>query len=106
VARDAKVAEPFIIGTPETVRKWVRGAEVDAGARPSIATEEFAELKRLKRDNVELTQASERRLIASRPSSTGRRGHREVHQGALEPPARWWFAVGVEPISTVLSEQR
>jgi transposase len=58
VARDAKVAEPFIIGTPETVRKWVRGAEVDAGARPSIATEEFAELKRLKRDNVELTQAN------------------------------------------------
>ncbi len=38
----------------ETVRKWVRQAEIDAGARPGVSTEESAELKRLKRENAEL----------------------------------------------------
>jgi transposase-like protein len=46
----AKVAELLGIGTPETVRKWVRRSEVDAGARPGTTTEESVELKRLKRE--------------------------------------------------------
>ena len=33
----------------ETVRKWVRRAEVDAGERPGMISEEHAEVKRLKR---------------------------------------------------------
>lgn len=53
-----KVAELLGIGTPETVRKWCRRAEVDAGQRPGTTTEESAELKRLRRENAELKRAN------------------------------------------------
>jgi transposase len=43
----------------ETVRKWVRQAEVDAGARPGASSEESAELKRLRREVAELRRANE-----------------------------------------------
>ena len=47
------------IGSAETLRKWVRRAEVDAGQRPGISSEEHAEIKRLKRENAELRRANE-----------------------------------------------
>ena len=45
--------------TPETVRKWVRRAEIDGGTRPGMSSEEAAEIKRLKRENAELRRANE-----------------------------------------------
>jgi transposase len=54
----SKVAELLGIGTPETVRKWCRQIEVDAGKRPGVTTEESAELRRLKRENAELKRAN------------------------------------------------
>ena len=53
-----QVAELLGVGTAETVRKWCRQAEVDAGKRSGVTTEEAAELKRLKRENAELKRAN------------------------------------------------
>lgn len=52
--------------TPETVRKWVRRAEVDGGLRPGLTSEERARLKELERENFELRRANE---ILKRASS-------------------------------------
>src|SRR3954447_6692922 len=53
------VAQKLGIGTTETVRKWVRRAEVDAGTRPGVTSEESAELRRLKAEVRELRRANE-----------------------------------------------
>ena len=54
----SEVARLLRVGCAETVRKWVRQVQVDGGARPGIATEESAELKRLRRENAELRRAN------------------------------------------------
>ena len=53
------VAQKLGIGSTETVRKWVRKAEVDAGTRPGVTSEESAELRRLRAENRELRRANE-----------------------------------------------
>ncbi|WP_330310578.1 IS3 family transposase [Streptomyces sp. NBC_00523] len=53
------VAAKLGIGAAETVRTWVRKAQVDAGHRRGVTSEEVAEIKRLKAENAELRRANE-----------------------------------------------
>ena len=43
----------------ETLPLWVHRAEVDAGKRPGVTTDEAEEIKRLKREVAELRRANE-----------------------------------------------
>jgi len=52
------VAAKLGIGSVDTLRKWVRRSEVDAG-RPGITSEEAAQIKALKKENTELRRANE-----------------------------------------------
>jgi transposase len=53
-----KVAELLGIGSGETVRKWFRQNEIDAGGREGTTSLESAEVKRLRRENAELRRAN------------------------------------------------
>jgi transposase len=68
---------------PESLRNWVRQAEVDAGARPGTTTDGAAEIKALKREVAELRRANEilkaaAGFFAAELCATRRRGDREV----------------------------
>lgn len=43
----------------ESVRRWRRKAQVDAGQRPGTSSSEHDEIRRLRRENAELRRANE-----------------------------------------------
>jgi len=45
--------------TSETLRKWMRQAEIDSGKRVGQSSSELSRLKELERENKELKQANE-----------------------------------------------
>jgi transposase len=50
----SSVAARLQIGSSETLRKWLRQAEVDEGKAPGVSTAEAAEVRALKRKVSEL----------------------------------------------------
>jgi transposase len=53
------VAAKLGVATAETVRKWVRQAEIDAGARAGVSSQESAEVRKLRAEVRELRRANE-----------------------------------------------
>jgi transposase len=53
------VAQRLGIGSSETLRKWLRQAEVDGGARQGTTTAEAAEIRALRRKVAELERTLE-----------------------------------------------
>jgi transposase len=91
------VATKLGIGTAETLRSWVRQAEVDAGARVGVSSEEHAEIKRLKRELAELRRANEILKAASvffASNSTGHRNAGDVHRRAQGSSRGRWPGMG------------
>jgi transposase len=91
------VASKLGVTSPESLRKWVRQAAVDGGARPGKTTIEIAEIKALKKEIAELRRANAiLKSASSRRSSTAHTGSDRLRLHKEE--------FGVEPICRVLSE--
>ena len=43
---------------PDTLRGWVRQAEIDAGTRPGVSTADSVRVKALEKENAELRRAN------------------------------------------------
>ncbi|WP_229911462.1 IS3 family transposase [Streptomyces aurantiogriseus] len=94
------VAAKLGIGAAETVRTWVRKAEVDTGRRPGVTSDEAAEIKRLRAEVAESRRANEI-LKAASGFLRGRARPAVETLVAFIDAHRQMF--GVEPICRVLT---
>ncbi len=85
--------------TDETLRTWVRRAEVDGGRRAGVTSEERARLKELERENRELRRANE---ILKSASAFLRDRARRSNQEVIAYIDKHRDVFGVEPICSVL----
>lgn len=63
------VAHMLGVGSPETIRTWIRRSQIDVGRRPGITTDAPGEIKKLNRENTELRRANE--MAGSKGQRTG-----------------------------------
>jgi transposase len=55
----SRIARQLGIKSPETLRTWLRQAEIDAGVRSGVTTTESEYTKALEKENRELRRANE-----------------------------------------------
>jgi transposase-like protein len=100
------VAAKLGVGCGEMVRKWVRQAQIDAGASPGVSSQESAEVGKLRAEIRELRRASEILNAAARFFAELDRTQDLVnfiveHVDRVSVDGLRW---GVEPICAVLSD--
>ena len=87
--------------TPETLRIWLRRAEVAGGKRPGVTSEEKERIRQLERENRELRRANEilkaasalpsatAQIVRFRPTRTGPSGILEFQPLRASPQGRF-----------------
>jgi transposase len=90
-----RVAHQLGIGA-ETLRTWVKRAEVDSGRRPGVPTEQQRRLGELEREHRELRRANEDGGFKRSPRLSSR-----VCQDEVGPPG--WFVSSLPGPSAVAS---
>jgi transposase len=88
----ARVADRLGVNR-ETLRNWVRQAEVDAGKRPGTSTVDAQRIAELERENRELRRANE--ILKSAASFFARElcaTRRRVDRGRVRDRPRWVVA--------------
>ena len=82
----------------ETVRKWVRRAEVDGGQRPGLTSDEADQIKRLKREVAELRRANEiLKAGGCRTNRVGGYGVSCAGAGAVIEKITGWATTSCQP---------
>jgi transposase len=78
VARDLGVSD-------QTLRNWIKQADIDTGKREGLTTDEREELRCLRRENRTLLQEREILKKAAVPSGRQRNAASSVSAGVLKP---------------------
>ncbi len=87
-----RVARQLGIGT-ESLRNWVRQAEIDGGQRPGTSTEDSARIAALEKENRELRRANE--ILKSAAVCVSRmRGRKRCRRSSRPSNAAWEMEVG------------
>jgi transposase-like protein len=94
------IAAKLGIGSADTLRNWVRQAEVDGGRRAGVTADERQRLRDLEQENSELRRANE----ISSPQRPSSRGSSALDRTVVAYIDAYRELFGLEPIRRTLQE--